>query len=54
MLKVHTLISLYHSLYICLPVDIWVVSCVLTAANKAAMNIHIQFFVWTHAFIALK
>ena len=45
MLKVYTLISLYHSLYICLPVDIYVASCVFTATNKAAVNIHVQVFV---------
>ena len=35
-------------------VDICVVSTFLTIMNNAAMNIHVQHFVWTHTFISLE
>jgi hypothetical protein len=43
----------YHSLFICLPVyehlgffKFW------AASNKVSVNIHVQDFVWTYAFIS--
>ena len=34
--------------------DIWVISSFLAPLNHVAMHIHVQVFVWTHAFNFLE